>query len=122
MIAVLMAAQLLALNPDVTQATVGTTICVHNWTATVRPPASYTNALKRQQLPAGADPHSFEEDHYTPLCLGGAPRDPVNLRPEPWPEARRKDRDERTFCRAVCAGSMTLEDAQAGLAAKWPRP
>ncbi|MBV8598859.1 MAG: hypothetical protein JO017_08565, partial [Actinobacteria bacterium] len=27
-----------ATNPDVTQATIGSTICVRGWTATVRPP------------------------------------------------------------------------------------
>src|SRR5438045_2342486 len=34
----------------VTQATISSTICVRGWTATIRPPASYTNALKRAQL------------------------------------------------------------------------
>src|SRR5215510_5854842 len=31
------------LNPAVTQATIGTTICVRGWTATIRPPPSYTD-------------------------------------------------------------------------------
>jgi hypothetical protein len=39
-----------ALNPEVTQATIGTTICVRGWTQTVRPPQAYTHALKRQQI------------------------------------------------------------------------
>ncbi len=39
-----------ALNPEVTQATIGTTICVRGWTQTVRPPQAYTLALKRQQI------------------------------------------------------------------------
>ena len=34
------------LNPNVTQATIGSTICVPGWTRTVRPPVEYTNALK----------------------------------------------------------------------------
>jgi hypothetical protein len=33
----------------VTQATISTTICKSGWTKTIRPPASYTNALKRVQ-------------------------------------------------------------------------
>src|SRR5581483_9064980 len=41
-----------ALNPAVTQATIGATICRRGWTATVRPPGSYTNALKVQQMTA----------------------------------------------------------------------
>jgi hypothetical protein len=39
-----------ALNPDVTQTTIGTTICVRGWSRTIRPPQQYTSALKRQQL------------------------------------------------------------------------
>src|ERR1035437_3182978 len=37
-----------ALNPAVTQATIGMTICVSGWTTTVRPPTSYTTPLKRR--------------------------------------------------------------------------
>jgi hypothetical protein len=32
-------------NPDVTQANIGSTICRHGWTRTIRPPVEYTNAL-----------------------------------------------------------------------------
>jgi hypothetical protein len=31
----------------VTQATISTTICKSGWTKTIRPPTSYTNALKQ---------------------------------------------------------------------------
>jgi hypothetical protein len=76
-----------ALNPEVTQATIGTTICVRGWTQTVRPPQAYTHALKRQQIRefGYADRHlsAYEEDHLVPLGLGGAPYDPRNLWPEP---------------------------------------
>src|SRR5689334_838052 len=41
-----------ALNPAVTQATIHATICVSGWTATVRPPSSYTSELKVEQLAA----------------------------------------------------------------------
>jgi hypothetical protein len=37
-------------NPNVRQGTIGSTICVSGWTATVRPPTSYTNPLKTQQI------------------------------------------------------------------------
>jgi hypothetical protein len=98
----------LALNAAVSQATIRTTICVPNWTDTVRPPVSYTDALKRKQLPPGSTLSAYEEDHVTPLCLGGHPTDPRNLRPQAWPDARRKDREETALCRAVCAGRITL--------------
>jgi len=34
----------------VRQRTIKTTICKHGWTATIRPPTSYTNKLKLQQM------------------------------------------------------------------------
>ena len=39
-----------AINPDVTQGTIGMTICVRGWTRSLRPPREYTSALNRQQL------------------------------------------------------------------------
>src|SRR6266540_6335186 len=72
------------LNPAVTQATIGTTICVPRWTAKVRPPSSYTSALKRRQIAAEhlpGRPADYEEDHVVPLALGGAPRDPLLASP-----------------------------------------
>src|SRR5690348_7928450 len=39
-----------ALNPDVTQSTIGATICSSGWTRTVRPPTDYTNDLKLKQM------------------------------------------------------------------------
>jgi hypothetical protein len=36
-------------NPLVTQATIGSTICIRGWTMTVRPSQQCTSALKRQQ-------------------------------------------------------------------------
>ncbi|MEU3862683.1 hypothetical protein AB0F03_36140 [Streptomyces sp. NPDC028722] len=76
-----------AFNPDVTQATIGSTICVSGWTSTVRPPTSYTNPLKVQQIAAygysDTSTADYEEAHLVPLELGGAPRDPKNLWPEP---------------------------------------
>src|SRR3954469_13262589 len=46
------------LNPDVTQATIGSTICRHGWTRTIRPPVEYTDDLKHRQMRAyrGAGP------------------------------------------------------------------
>src|SRR5439155_27135550 len=38
------------LNPEVTQATIGRTICVRGWTRTIRPPSAYTSGLKLEQL------------------------------------------------------------------------
>src|SRR6266508_1026821 len=103
------------LNPAVTQATIRTTICVAGWTAKVRPPASYTGPLERRQirelkLPGG--PADYELDHLMPLALGGAPRDPANLRPVLLAVAKKHDVWEVRLRNRVCDGSMTLDGAQ----------
>ncbi len=104
-----------ATNPDITQANIGETICKRGWsTKSIRPPASYTSALKRKQLAASGDtvvndlpavptksgkglrlditrciahsanPACYEEDHLISLELGGHPTSPANLWAEPW--------------------------------------
>jgi hypothetical protein len=37
-------------NPEVTQANIKETVCKAGWTATARPPASYTNNLKKEGI------------------------------------------------------------------------
>jgi hypothetical protein len=103
------------LNPDVTQATIGSTICVRGWTRTVRPPVEYTNALKARQMRAygEAGPLSaYQEDHLISLELGGHPTDPRNLWPEPYPRASAVDQIENDLNAKVCDGSLSLRDAQ----------
>lgn len=111
------------LNPAVTQATVGATICVRGWTARIRPPSSFTSRLKRRQLATHPgwpqDPALYEEDHVMPLALGGNPTAEANLRPELWAAARRKDVAETAGHRAVCAGRVTLDQARLALWVEW---
>lgn len=104
-----------ALNPQVTQATIGKTICGSGWTRTVRPPVSYTNDLKAKgllQYHLRGPPSAFQEDHLISLELGGAPTDPRNLWPEPYPRASAVDQIENELNHRVCAGSLTLAQAQ----------
>ena len=104
-----------ALNPDVTQANIHSTICVTGWTATIRPPPEYTGALKLKQMREYGEtgPSSaYEEDHLISLELGGAPRDPRNLWPEPRPRADEVDRIENELNAKVCSGALSLADAQ----------
>ena len=87
-----------SLNPDVTQATIGSTICVRGWTATVRPPTGYTNALKLEQMPEYGEtgaPSGYQEDHLISLELGGNPTDPSQplARALPAGSRRRQDRE-----------------------------
>jgi len=104
-----------AYNPDVTQATIGSTICVRGWTKTVRPPVDYTNGLKTQQLRAfglRGPASAYQEDHLISLELGGAPTDPRNLWPEPYPRAADVDKVENELNAAVCGGRLTLAEAR----------
>lgn len=113
---------LCALNPQVTQATISTTICKTGWTATVRPPVSYTDPLKVKQMQTiGLTPpaSNYEEDHRLPLELGGNPTSEWNLSPEAHPTSSSKDQDENTYKEQVCKGQTTLVVAQTQFIAKW---
>ena len=114
-------------SPAVTQDNIQSTICVSGYTATVRPPISYTNALKVQQIAqygyADTNPSDYEEDHLISLEVGGDPKDPKNL----WPQPRRsepynasvKDTLENVLKGKVCSGELTLAAAQHAIATDW---
>jgi hypothetical protein len=102
-------------NPDVTQATIDSTICVRGWTRTVRPPTDYTNALKLKQMReygVAGSASDYQEDHLISLELGGHPTDARNLWPEPYPRASDVDRIENELNAQVCDGTLSLRDAQ----------
>jgi len=116
----------LALNPDVTEATVSQTICVAGYTRTVRPATSYTNGVKAKLLQEAGFEVSrmgdFELDHIVPLALGGHPRKLSNLELQPWAGehgAWRKDVLEVRMHNLVCEGELTLTEAQACIAQDW---
>ncbi|HWD73956.1 MAG TPA: hypothetical protein VG371_02375 [Solirubrobacteraceae bacterium] len=111
-----------AVNPAVTPATIGRTICVGGWTATVRPPETITEQEKAASLAAYGDTGplgAYEYDHLVPLELGGATNDPRNLWPEPGASPNPKDGVEGELRRAVCDGQMSLRAAQHAIAADW---
>ena len=104
------------LNPNVTQANIRSTICKRGWTETIRPPESYTEALKAKQMKQYGEtgPMSgYQEDHLISLELGGNPTDPRNLWPEPYPRAGDVDKIEDELNSEVCSGKLTLAQAQA---------
>ena len=110
------------LNPEVTQATIGRTICRSGWTPTVRPPESITEPERFASMRAyGArGPASdYEYDHFVPLELGGATNDPRNLWPEPGASPNPKDAVEDELNRAVCEERMTLARAQHAIVSDW---
>jgi hypothetical protein len=113
-------------NPSVTQSSIHSTICVSGWTATIRPPTSYTNPLKAQGIIdygyTDTNMSDYEEDHLVPLELGGATRDPGNLWPEPHygtKTAYTKDGTETKLKNAVCAGTITLSAARTAIKTNW---
>lgn len=115
-----------AINENVTQDTINTTICVSGWTSTVRPSTSYTNKLKAASMQqyglAGQNMSDYEFDHLVALSSGGHPSDPRNLWPEPWEGeygARAKDKLEVKLKKMICNGSVTLAEAQQMMAVNW---
>ena len=119
-----------SLNPDVTQNTILSTICVPGWTSSVRPPVSYTNKLKAQDLiiyntkfHTNYGMADGELDHVVSIELGGSPTDPNNLDFEPYTipngNAHQKDVVETFLKNQVCSGNLTLSDAQAIILKDW---
>jgi len=93
---------------------------VPGWTKKIRPPVSYTNKLKVQQMAQYGDtgsPSDYEEDHLIPLELGRAARNRRNLWPEPRAQSRVSDPLETSLKRKVCRGAMKLAKARAAIRA-----
>ena len=111
------------IDASVTQSTIQTTICVSGYTKTVRPPTTYTNALKVRQIReygySDTNVKDYEEDHFIPLELGGSPTDPKNLWPERGPSPNPKDSVEGKLKRLVCSNKITLEEARQKIRADW---
>lgn len=116
-----------ALNPNVSQDTISTTICVPGYSSSIRPPVSYTDALKVTQIKqygyTDTNTADYEEDHFIPLSVGGNPTDPSNL----WPQPRNttpynagvKDTLEYTLYKMVCSGQIDLHTAQQAIVSDW---
>jgi hypothetical protein len=115
-----------AINFNVTQGNIQQTVCVKGYTKTIRPPAHFTNKLKKRQMReygyADRNPKHYEEDHLIALSIGGASDDSRNLWPEPrnseW-NAKKKDRLEFVLYKMVCAQEISLAEAQHAMATNW---
>ncbi len=107
-------------------------IDTEGYTKTVRPPASYTNRLKKLQLgnkykDQTNRPSCVEEDHLIPLSWCGNPRSRQNL----WPQIRRscgapagqsaEDKDDCEYkgMELLRQGDLDLAEAQKGIAGDW---
>ena len=115
-----------ATNPEVTQATISTTICKTGWTTTYREqePTSYYEDLKVEQIKAygftNTNTKDYEEDHFIPLELGGA-----NAQANLWPEydagkiPNEKDKVEDYLQKQVCDGNIPLAQARTEITTNW---
>jgi hypothetical protein len=114
-----------AVDPRVTQQNLGSTICRPGYSASVRPPFRYTNAMKHRLMRAygvAGSIHDYELDHLIPLGVGGCPDCASNLWPEPrniFPGAKEKDEVEDYLHRQVCSGALSLAEAQQEIASNW---
>ncbi len=106
------------------------TICNPSWhTSSTRPPTSYTNPLKAKRLTEFNTKYGTtyamadgELDHIISIELLGDPTDPNNLDFEPYNiplGAHQKDKTENYLHAQVCAGKMSLQDAQKAISTNW---
>jgi len=103
-------------NPEVRQSNLASTVCKSGYSATIRPPVSYTSFLKREELRYYKLPgkvSDYQLDHLISLSLGGSPYDTRNLWMEPKSQAGRDDKLEAQWHHDLCAGWLTLKEAQA---------
>jgi hypothetical protein len=114
-----------AIDPRITQRNIENTICRRGYTASVRPPFEYTNAMKHRLMRVygvTGSIHDYELDHLIPLELGGCPDCEANLWPQPknvFPGAREKDKVEDYLHHQVCSGALPLAEAQREIASDW---
>lgn len=110
-----------ATNPNVTEATIDSTICTKGYTSSIRPPVAVTNKIKTATDLAYGLPTSEkgELDHLVSLELGGAPDDPRNLWNEPGAIPNPKDSVENKAHDLVCGHKIPLTVMQGLIAADW---
>ena len=117
-------------DPKITQANIQDTVCKDHYTTTVR---SVNDEEKKQEFTAydikpTDSPFGYEIDHFISLELGGT-NDPDNLWPQPYCQpgtggktcigAREKDVVETSLAHRMCAGTITLAQAQEIIKTDW---
>ncbi len=113
-------------DPAVNAQNLHSTVCVKGYTNKVRPDKRVTNRLKREQIRqyrySDTNPQHYEQDHLIPLGIGGHPRDPRNMWPQPregaWGADEKNDLDFVAY-KLVCRGQLSLAEAQNRIAHNW---
>lgn len=108
------------LTPGVTTPITVEKLCATRWGHDRR---FVTQAMKRHIAQAyglewAGIGKKVEFDHLIPRELGGAD-DILNLWPQPWPDAHKKDRLENRLHVLVCSGQLELSDAQQAIRSDW---
>lgn len=113
-------------NAHVSQATIAQTICQPGYTRAVRPPTNFTNSVKQALLKRAGYPESevykYKLDYVVPVALGGHPRKLENfelIRREGPNSTKRKNGIEEKLQCLVCAGELSLADAQREAMTDW---
>lgn len=114
-----------ALTPGDTLTSDVRVICVPGYPSRIRArltPGQWSTMRRlvkhRYNQPAGVP---VEVDHLISLELGGS-NSVLNLWPEPYPSAYRKDSVENWLHRQACAGKIMMRDAQHAIATDWRVP
>ena len=121
------------LTPGVVATRDTATVCQAGYARAIRPKGTQWRRLKdevynayglprghRSTVDAAGRRHpAYEIDHLVPLELGGSPDAVANLWPQPIAAAERKDRVENELHARVCAGSLTMGDAQKAIVNDW---
>jgi hypothetical protein len=113
-------------NAQVTQGTIAQTICLAGYMKAVRPPPDFTNSVKQTLLKRAGYPESevykYRLDYIVPVVLGGHPRKLDNfelIRRDGANNTKRKNGIEAKLQCLVCAGEVSLADAQREASTDW---
>lgn len=114
-------------DPAITQANIGSTICRPGYARSVRPAFAVTAPIKHRLINArhpGETMADYELDHLIPISLGGAPLDLRDL----WLQPRRgransgdKNALAYVLWRLVCERRVPLRTAQAAISRDWTK-
>lgn len=110
-------------TPGATLPVTAADVCVPGYSRKVRDvPAGLKRDVYRTYGIPEPPAHRYEVDHLISLELGGSNSErnlwPESYETEPW-NAHTKDALENELHRCVCAGEMTLAEAQQAIASDW---
>lgn len=110
-----------AIDPDVTQANLTSTICKPDWRKKAYPAVTIDDRMRTDSARSYGLPPDYEGeyDHLVSRMLGGSSEDPRNRWPQPEAKPNPKDRVEIALHEGVRKGMIPLATAQRALAASW---